>query len=106
MAEANGGWQERMDRFERALGHLLETQAGQQTAIDKLILLQQRADENINRTLGVVESVAEAQRENGRDIARLSAAQQRTDAVMAEMGERLNALIRVVDDVVRRENRN
>jgi len=107
------GWQERMDRFERAMGHLLETQAGQQTAIDKLLLLQQRADININRTLDLVESLAVAQRETdeelkatNRIVAELATAQRRTEGAMAETNERLNALIRVVDDIVRRENRN
>lgn len=105
MVEQNG-WQERMDRFERAMGRLLETQAGQQTAIDKLLLLQQRADININRTLDLVESLAEAQKSTdeelkatNRMVGELAGAQKQTE-------ERLNALIRVVDDVIRRENRN
>jgi len=55
MAEENG-WRERMDRFERGLGHLFETQARHEGMIDRLLQAQRTALDSINALARIAES--------------------------------------------------
>jgi hypothetical protein len=63
--ESGNGWKERMDRFERGLEHLLQTQAGQQITVDKILqaqsnLLQAQAknEELLGQALDAINSLA------------------------------------------------
>ncbi|MBK5292612.1 MAG: hypothetical protein JJE04_13160 [Acidobacteriia bacterium] len=53
--EGNG---DRMDRFERGLEHLLETQAGQQTTIDKILEAQRKNEVLMGQALEAINSLA------------------------------------------------
>jgi hypothetical protein len=57
MSESNGST-DRMDRFERGLEHLLETQAGQQTTIDKILQAQRKNEVMMAQALEAINSLA------------------------------------------------
>ena len=58
MSNGNGHDESRMDRFERGLEHLLETQAGQQTAIDKILEAQRKNEALMGQALEAINSLA------------------------------------------------
>ena len=93
----------RMDRFERGLEHLLATQAKHeasaetrfQRAEERFQRAEARMDtlnEALTRLVGVVDHLAEAQRVDGEE----------TDRRFRDTDERLNALIKTVDEMIRR----
>lgn len=112
MPETNGDWRERMDRFERGLAHLLENQARHEqwlvrhdAAMDKLLSSQQQLLTAQVLLTDRVEKVAQSVERLSAKVSELAIAQKHTDSVIAETNERLNALIQIIDGVVRRENR-
>ena len=98
---------DRMDRFERGLEHLAEAQASHEAAAETRFQAAearfQVLTEALTRLTGVVEHLAEAQRAYGEETdRRFREARRETDERFRDTGERLNALIRVVDDLVRK----
>ncbi|MCP5112360.1 MAG: hypothetical protein GY953_16165, partial [bacterium] len=91
---------DRMDRVERGLDHLLDMQAKHEAAAESRFRRIEAAAEARFETLtealirltGVVEHLAEAQRAYGEE----------TDRRFRNTDERLNALIKVVDGIIRK----
>jgi hypothetical protein len=54
----NGNDMSRMDRIERGLEHLLQTQAGQQTAIDRILEAQRKNEILMGQALEAINSLA------------------------------------------------
>jgi len=77
----NRSWQEHIERHDRLITHILEQQDDFRTDLGALLKAQIQ--------------MTEAQRE-------AAEAQRRTDEKMAETTEKLNALIDIVDGLVRR----
>jgi hypothetical protein len=100
---SNGDWWERVERLERGIEHLLRVSAENSSRADddvdsdepltKLIELQQRSAEHLNRVLDIVERSEEARQES----------EKRAEESRVEVDERLNALIKIVDELIRRQ---
>jgi len=58
VSNGNGHEESRMDRFERGVEHLLEAQACQQTAIDKILESQGKRDVLMGQALETINSLA------------------------------------------------
>jgi hypothetical protein len=100
---------ERLDRFERALEHLLKITASQSERMDRheaamenilrsqqqLVTAQVVLTDNLGKLVGNMEKFAGGMEQLSHLVERIGEAQQHTD-------ERLNALIQIVDDLVRR----
>ena len=95
----------RMDRFDRGLQHLLETQAKNAAAaevrFEKIERNQQELQSDFSQLLKAQVLLVDAQLKTNEKLDALVESQRKTDEKLRETGEKLDALIRVVDDIVR-----
>ncbi len=107
--EKNGS---RLDRIERGLEHLLETQARHAAAaevrFERIERTQQEFRSDLSQLLKAQVVLVDAQLTTNENLAALAEAQpktvesqRKTDEKLRETGEKLDALIQVVDDIVR-----
>lgn len=106
-----------MDRIERAIEHLLEVQARYETRsdnwerhfevidarLDRITAVQDRHERDFDGLMEIVQRNSEAHAKVARDIDGLREAMQRNADAQRDTDERLNALIKVVDDLVRQK---
>lgn len=104
---------------EKNIEFILEQQAGFVVHLQQLGEIQSRQQGILDRVLTIVGQLgeaagqlAEAQQRTDQTVRELAEAQQRTDQKLREVGEKLegvadnlNALIKVVDELVRRNGR-
>jgi len=118
MGQTNGSnWEQRMDRFERGLEHLAQNSAKHDEEISALTAKVSEIAALLNRTLGVVGAIAEAQKQLTEAQKQAAEAQKQAAEAHKQLAEahkqlaegqkdtdsKLNALIGVVDDLIRRD---
>ena len=118
MSEANG-WRERMDRFDRGMEHLLQSQAMHAerltrhdaeiadlfTAHKHLLTAQIVLTERVDKMAERVDKMADRVDKLAASVAELTEAQKRNVEAEKRTDDRLNALVAVVDDLVRHDKR-
>jgi chromosome segregation ATPase len=106
----------RLDRIENAIAHLVETQAHQEMRLDRFMQALERIERNQQQLLTAQVLLTDAQRKTEEKLGlladshlrlvenqqRLEAVQQRLAETQQHTEERLNALIQIVDELIRR----
>jgi len=111
----NGHEESRMDRFERGLEHLLQSVARHDVQIAALADRQNAIDSSVEKVLDAQRQLLTAQvvfvDETRKAFSLVADAQQksadaqrRTDEKIQELSGKVDTLIDVVDNVIRREN--
>ncbi len=95
---------------ERTMEFILESQATFAANLARLEQKHEQLEGIVGRVVGLCETLTSAQVRFQGNLEQLAVSQERTDAALRELTEkqaatddRLNALIRVVDDLVRRD---
>lgn len=85
------------------LEKLTETQIRQQAIIDRLVAIIEQLAHTIEQRF---KDLAEAQQRSDQKQGELAEAQQRNDQRLQDIAEDLNALFKIVDDLIRRQGQH
>lgn len=89
---------------QKTMEFILEQQAVSTVMINRLMEAQYNTEQNVNRLAESLNSLTESQAESDARLDRLDEVVKKTSQVVEHMGEKVDALVAVVDSLVRRPN--
>lgn len=87
---------------QKTMEFILEQQAASTVMINRLVEAQYNTEQNVNRLAASLNSLTESKAESDARLDRLDEVVKKTSLVVEHMGEKVDALVAVVDSLVRR----